>query len=175
MAAAGVWRLLVTLFSVQEEMFRPHTWWRWWKDLFQGGESFASHTTQERRFRHWSLEEKELRYFRFIEVVKPILNVHKAFGCVCLRWYTGTDLDLTLNISLSAGEDNISADEKYVIIIVSSILSIISSLSANSFILSFTKPLPWPLHRFYINRFFTTKVLKVYSASDNSESSHRFQ
>ena len=103
----------------------------------------------------------EYAYVQYMEVTNPLSQVDKVLVCVCLRWATEDGVDRTLNIEASLQRNRVEAGEWYGLVPFSSIMSTVHILRSNIAIPPFSPQLPWPLHRFYINRFYIQKGLEV--------------
>ena len=101
--------------------------------------------------------KSDYAFVQYMEVTNPVTEVDKALGCVCLRWATDDEKDWTLDIEESLKSKHIDAAEWYGLVPFSSIVSTVQVLRSNIAIKPFTPQLPWPLHRFYINRFHLPK------------------
>lgn len=98
----------------------------------------------------------------------------KAIFFVCLLWATGYEIYRSLDVYRYNGQKNISADEYYRIVHLTSIISTIQILWADIFIHPFTAPNHFPLlplYLFYVNQWFIKKALKVNSWSNMSKNS----
>ena len=97
--------------------------------------------------------EKQLAFVQYMCVSKPLNGVDQALGCVCLRWDTEDGVDHTLHTSSVLRHDHIHAGAWFGLVPFHSIVGTVPVLRSNISIQPFTNPLPWPLHRFRINRF----------------------
>lgn len=96
-----------------------------------------------------------------MEVTKYIQEVDRVLGGVCLQWATGYEPARTLHIYRFMHYNNNKAGDYYGLLHFTSIISAIQVVRANIPILPFASLIPWPLHRFYINRFFIRKSLHL--------------
>lgn len=96
---------------------------------------------------------REYAFVQYMEVTKPVSGVDEALGCVCVRWATDEGEDWTLDIENSLRKEHVQAGEWYGLVPFRSIVSTVQVLRSNLWIRPFSPELPWPLHRFYINRF----------------------
>lgn len=96
---------------------------------------------------------QEFAYVQYMEVTDAITGADRALDCLCLRWATADEVDRTLNIEQSLRGRQVDEGEYYGLIPFSSIISTVNVVRSNIGITPFTERLPWPLHRFYINRF----------------------
>ena len=113
---------------------------------------------------------QEFAYVQYMEVTDAVTGVDRALDCVCLRWATADEVDRTLNIQQSLRGTQVQAGEYYGLIPFSSIISTIHVVRSNIAISPFSEKLPWPLHRFYINRFIPTKGPLLTTNQDDTES-----
>jgi hypothetical protein len=104
-----------------------------------------------------TVEPHEYAFVRYMVATDQASAVDKELKCVCLRWETDEDVDRTLNITEEMEENYIEAGEWFGLVPFSSIVGTVQVLRSNVPIRPFTTPLPWPLHRFYINRFILSK------------------
>ena len=100
---------------------------------------------------------KEYAFVQFMEVTSCLSKVDEELGCVCLRWATADNVDYTTSASTHITAGQIEAAEWYDLVPFDSIVGTVQALRSNIPIPPFTKPIPWPLHRFHINRFFLNK------------------
>ena len=107
-----------------------------------------------------SEQAQELASVQYMDVTDPISGVDKGLGCVCLRLYTEDETDRTIEISRSLRDNHLDAGEYYGLVPFSSIIGSVQVLRSNIAIRPFTSPLTWPLHRFYINRFYNANEVK---------------
>ena len=104
---------------------------------------------------------EEYAYVQFMEVTKSLSAIDDALGCVCLRWSTDDETDHTLDQDRVLQESQIEVGEWFGLVPFSAITGVVQTLRSNISIRPFTSPLPWPLHRFYINRFFLPKDVEL--------------
>ena len=90
---------------------------------------------------------KQFAFVRFYECVQPKTVAERKLGCICLRW------DTTEHIAHQSGS-SISAGERYGVIPFESICGVAHVVRSNYAIPPFTDELPWPHHRFQVNRFY---------------------
>lgn len=95
----------------------------------------------------------EFAFVRYFEITPPIDNVDRVLNCLCLRWATGDECDRTITPDLQA-DDTMKVGEWYGVIPFSSITSVHHIVRSNYSVYPFTSQLPWPLYRFYVNRFY---------------------
>ena len=100
---------------------------------------------------------QEFAYVQYMEVTDAVSGVDRALDCVCLRWATADEVDRTLNIEQSLQGNQVQEGEYYGLVPFNSIISTVSVVRSNIAISPFTEKLPWPLHRFYINRFLPSR------------------
>lgn len=100
---------------------------------------------------------QEFAYVQYMEVTDAVSGVDRALDCVCLRWATADEVDRTLNIEQSLQGTQVQEGEYYGLVPFNSIISTVSVVRSNIAISPFTEKLPWPLHRFYINRFLPSR------------------
>ena len=113
---------------------------------------------------------QEFAYVQYMEVTDAITGVDRALDCVCLRWATADEVDRTLNIEQSLLCTKVQEGEYYGLVPFSSIISTVSVVRSNIAISPFTDKLPWPLHRFYINRFIPSKGPLLTTEPDSADS-----
>lgn len=99
----------------------------------------------------------EFALIQYFEITSPIDSVDRVLRCLCLRWATDDEVDLTVNENLSSA-DIIEVGEWYGVVPFSSVRSVHHIVRSNYCVSSFTSPLPWPLHRFYVNRFHQPRI-----------------
>jgi hypothetical protein len=99
----------------------------------------------------------EYAFVRYMIATDQVTAVDKELKCVCLRWETDEDVDRTLNITEEMEENYIEVGEWFGLVPFSSVVGTVQVLRSNVPVRPFTSPLPWPLHRFYINRFILPK------------------
>lgn len=115
-------------------------------------------------------DKQEFAYIQYMEVTDAITGVDRALDCVCLTWATTDEVDRTLNIEQSLRGTQVQEGEYYGLVPVSSIISTVSVVRSNIAISPFTEKLPWPLHRFYINRFIPSKGPLLTTDPDSTDS-----
>ena len=93
-----------------------------------------------------------------MEVTDPVSNIDIERGYVCLRWATADEEDRTLNIQQSLNDNHVLEGEYYRLVPFSSIQSTVTVVRSNIAIDPFTDQLPWPFHRFHLNRFISAKA-----------------
>jgi hypothetical protein len=113
-------------------------------------------------------KEEQYAFVRFFIVTTATSEVDKALQCVCLRWETDEDIDRTLQIDKELEQQHIEAGEWFGLVPFSSILGTVQVLRSNIPVKPLSDPLPWPLHRFYINRFTLPKDVPVNPENDSS-------
>ncbi len=96
--------------------------------------------------------KKELAFVKYYQTSEPQDNIDRELGCICLRWETEDGLDHSKRAGKSS--DIITAGERYGIASFQSICGVAHILRSNYAIPPFYKEIPWPLHRFYVNRFY---------------------
>ena len=106
-----------------------------------------------------------------MEVTDPVSNIDKELGCVCLRWATADEEDRTLDIEQSLHGNHVVEGEYYGLVPFSSIESTVTVVRSNIAISPFSEQLPWPLHRFYLNRFICSKADTMVTDRDLSQTS----
>lgn len=111
-------------------------------------------------------QDTEYAYVQYIVVTDAVSAVHRNLGCVCLRCAKEDEVDRTVNISQNLRGSQMEAGEYYGMVPFRSILSCVQVLRSNIGIRPFTEQFPWPLHRFYLNLFYTTKVLQLPDETD---------
>ena len=107
---------------------------------------------------------KQYVFVQFMEVTQPLSKIDEVLGCVCLRWATGDKIDHTIPDVNSRQPEHIETAEWYGLLPFESILGTVNVLRSNIPIQPFTPKIPWPMHRFYVNRFYK------HSASDGDTS-----
>jgi len=100
---------------------------------------------------------KQYAFVQFMEVTECSTTVDEVLGCVCLRWATEDNIDHTLDPSAHIRAGHIETAEWYGLVPFDSLVGTVQVLRANIPIPPFTTQIPWPLHRFHINRFFLNK------------------
>ena len=100
---------------------------------------------------------KEYAFVQFMEVTSCLTKVDEVLGCVCLRWATDDNIDHTLDPSTHIRAGHIETAEWYGLVPFDSLIGTVQVLRANIPISPFTSPIPWPLHRFHVNRFYVNK------------------
>ena len=88
-------------------------------------------------------------------------NIYTELGCICLRWATADEEDRTLDIQPSLNVNHVLEGEYHGLAPFSSIESTVTVVRSNIAIAPFTDQLPWSSHRFYLNRFMSTKALTM--------------
>jgi hypothetical protein len=101
--------------------------------------------------------KKQFAFVQFMEVTKCLTTVDEALGCVCLRWATEDNIDHTVDPSTHIRAGQIETAEWYGLVPFDSIVGTVQVLRSNIPIPPFTSQIPWPLHRFHINRFYVNK------------------
>ena len=102
---------------------------------------------------HMTEFTKEMAFVMYFTATKPKDSIDKALGCVCLRWETEDEKDHTL--AALPKTPTITAGERFGLVSFHSLCGVVHIVRANYAIPPFTKEIPWPYHRFYVNRFFT--------------------
>jgi hypothetical protein len=102
-------------------------------------------------------QPKQYAFVQFMEVTRCLSKVDEELGCVCLRWATADNVDHTINASTHISAGQIEAAEWYGLVPFDSIVGTVQVLRSNIPIPPFSSQIPWPLHRFRINRFFLNK------------------
>ena len=97
--------------------------------------------------------KEELAFVQFMEVTQPLSSADKALKCVCLRWATDDNVDYTLDPGRQIERGQMECGEWYGFIPFNSIVGTVQVVRSNIAVPPFTNPSPWPLHRFYVNRF----------------------
>ena len=95
---------------------------------------------------------KQMALVKYFTATKPKDSIDRALGCVCLRWETEDGEDHTLT-SLPK-TPTITAGERFGLVSFQSLCGVVHVVRANYAIQPFFKEIPWPYHRFYVNRFF---------------------
>ena len=90
---------------------------------------------------------RQFAFVRFYDCVQPETVAEQKLGCICLRWDTAD------NVAIQSG-NSISAGERYGVVPFESICGVAHVLRSNYAIPPFTKEIPWPHHRFQVNRFY---------------------
>ena len=83
---------------------------------------------------------------------------------------TADEVDRTLNIEQSLQGTQVQEGEYYELVPFNSIISTVSVVRSNIAISPFTEKLPWPLHRFYINRFLPSRDPLLSTEKDFTDS-----
>lgn len=100
-------------------------------------------------------EGMELAFVQYMECVRPLDAVDEGLACVCLRWATTDGREDEGEIEMCGeGGDCTVAGEWFGLIPFQSTLSTVHVIRGNVAVHPFPTELPWPGHRFYINRFF---------------------
>jgi len=94
---------------------------------------------------------KQMALVKYYQVTKPMDAIDRALKCVCLRWETEDDIDHTLEPVPNS--DTIEVGERFGLVSFQSICGVAHVVRANYAIQPFSKEIPWPYHRFYVNRF----------------------
>ena len=97
--------------------------------------------------------KEELAFVQFMEVTQPLSSADKALKCVCLRWASDDNVDYTLDPVRQIERGQMECGEWYGFIPFNSIVGTVQVVRSNIAVPPFTNPSPWPLHRFYVNRF----------------------
>ena len=90
---------------------------------------------------------KQCAFVRFYECLPPKTVSEQKLGCVCLRWDTSDNVE-------QESASCISAAERYGLIPFQSICGVAHIVRSNYALPPFTQELPWPHHRFQVNRFY---------------------
>jgi len=101
--------------------------------------------------RHGDSLQEECAFVQYFDITPPMDEVDKSLRCICLRWSTDDGKDHSLRDPSTA---TIEAGEWYGIIPFRSIVSVHHIVRSNYPLPPFLPKLPWPSHRFYVNRFF---------------------
>ena len=94
---------------------------------------------------------RHMALVKYYQVTKPKDTIDRVLNCVCLRWETEDDIDHTIQDVPTS--KTIEAGERFGLISFQSICGVIHVVRANYAIHPFFKEIPWPYHRFYVNRF----------------------
>ena len=106
-------------------------------------------------------EPRQYAFVQYMEVTKPLNGVDEALDCVCLRWSTDDEIDRTIDIPNQLNVSHIETAEWYDLLPFSSIIGTVQVLRSNIPIAPFSDPLPWPLHRFHVNKYFLSKDVAI--------------
>ena len=96
-----------------------------------------------------------------MEVTKPVTAADKALKCVCLRWATDDNIDYTVSPEKEIQRGQMECGEQYGFIPFNSIVGTVQVVRSNIPVPPFKDPTPWPLHRFYVNRFSLQKDIPL--------------
>lgn len=86
-------------------------------------------------------------HVRYTEATDYVSGVCMVFGCVCLRWVTDNEVDITLVTSQSYRSSQVKEKYYYGIVPSGSVVSSLNFLLSNISITHFTDKLPCTLHR----------------------------
>jgi hypothetical protein len=107
----------------------------------------------------WRKEHEWPSFLEASELVPRTVidRIKEALRCVCLLWATEDNIDHTVDPSTHIRAGQIETAEWYGLVPFDSIVGTVQVLRSNIPIPPFTSQIPWPLHRFHINRFLVNK------------------
>ena len=109
--------------------------------------------------------KEQCAFIQYMECTTPLDDVDRRLDCVCLRWATSDEQDLTTLGGPSARTSTIEGGEWYDIVQFQTLEGVVHVIRSNFAVQQFTKELPWPFHRFYVNKFYRDSAAMEYEDS----------
>ena len=94
---------------------------------------------------------KQVSFLRYFHVTEPSDQIDRILGCICLRWETEDGVDHTKRQNRL--QSSISVGEQYGLVSFQSLCGVVHIIRSNYALPPFSKELPWPYHKFYVNKF----------------------
>ena len=109
-------------------------------------------------------EPLECAFVRYMDTTKPINNIDRALGCICLRWSTDDNRDYTHNpLPLHAMQNTSLPGPFFGLIESSAIYSAVHIIRRNIPHPPFIPKTHWMFHRFGVNRFYSNRDENEYN------------
>ena len=109
--------------------------------------------------------KEQFAFIQYMLGTKLLGDVDRKLDFVCLQWATSDAKDLTTLGGPSARTSTIEGGEWYDIVQFQALEGVVHVIRSNFAVQQFTKELPWPFHRFYVNKFYRDSAAMEYEDS----------